>query len=147
MDNVHADGDSDMLIESAARAAVYEDVFGVRGCDLSQKGEYWAAYLRQSTKEQRGIHRTGECLRTCAVEAKRLGVVVPREYVFYDVGTGEHLERPGLMHIRRELVPARRIAGVVFPALDRLSRDPLHVAAFEFELEHQGIKHHYADAL
>ena len=147
MDNVHADGDFDMLIESAARAAGYEDGFGVRGCDLSQKGVYWAGYLRQSTEEQQGINRTGECLRTCAAEAKRLGVVVPREYIFYDVGTGEHLERLGLMHIRRELVPARRIAGVVFSALDRLSREPMHVAAFEFELEHQGIKYHYADAL
>ena len=73
-------------------------------------------------------------------------MVVPREYIFYDVVTGEHLERPGLTHIRRQLVPEKKIEGVIFPTLDRLSREPMHVAIFEFELDHCGVKYHYADA-
>ena len=106
----------------------------------------WIAFLRQSTEEQRSNNRAGEYLRTCAAEAKHLGAVVPREYIFYDVVTGEHLERPSIRRIREELVPLRKIEGVIFPALNRLSREPLHVMVFEFELDHRGVKYHYADA-
>ena len=135
----------DQWIHAAAMSVGYEDGFGVRGCDLSQT-HWWAASIRQSTEEQRSNNRLAEYLRTCAQEAKRLGVVIPREYVFYDVVTGEHLERPGMEYLRRELAPARLIAGIVFPALDRLSREPTHIGIFEFEMDYLGVRYHYADA-
>ena len=139
------DNDLDQWIKAAAESAGYEEGFGIPGCDLSQSN-WWAAYLRQSTEEQRSNNRAVEYLRTCAQEAKKLGVVVPREYVLYDVVSGEHLERPGMIYLREELAPARRIAGIVFPTLDRLSREPSHIGVFEFEMDHWGIQCHYTDA-
>jgi hypothetical protein len=118
----------DTLVEVAARAAGYEDGFGRRGCDLA-KTVWWAAYIRQSLEEQTQNNRLPDYLRTCALEAKRLGAVVPREYVLYDAVTGEHLERPNMIR-----------------ALDRLSREPLHQQIFEVEATHYGVQLHYADA-
>jgi DNA invertase Pin-like site-specific DNA recombinase len=132
-------------IEEAARAAAYEEGFGIQGCDLS-KPMWWAAYVRQSLEEQAQNNRVPDYLRTCALEAKKLGVVVPREHILYDAVSGEHLERLGMTYLRRHLIAKRRIAGVIFPALDRLSREPIHIGIFEFELDHFGVKYHYADA-
>jgi len=70
----------DHFIDEAARAAGYEEGFGVRGCDLSQT-EWWAAYTRQSRKEQAENDRLVEYLFTCARLAKQKGVIVPREYI------------------------------------------------------------------
>ncbi len=134
----------DRIIASAARAGGYEEGFGVTGCDLSRK-DWWAAYARQSLEEQAQNNRLSDYLRTCAQEARKLGVIVPREYVLYDAVTGEHLERPNMIYLR-ELMQGRRISGVVFPALDRLSREPLHQQIFEMEAAHYGIRLHYADA-
>ena len=140
----HTEREMDRWIESATRSVGYEHGFGVRGCDLSQ-AEWWASYIRQSLEEQKSNSRLVEYLRTCAQEAKRLGVIVPREYIFYDAVTGEHLGRPGIIRVRKELAPARRIAGIIFPALDRLSREPTHIGIFEFEMDHLGVQCHYAD--
>jgi len=134
----------DCHIEGATRAAGYEDGFGIQGCDLG-KPIWWAAYIRQSLEEQSQNNRIPDYLRTCAQEAKRLGVTVPREYILYDAATGEHLERPSMMHLRR-LMTERRIAGVIFPALDRLSREPLHQQIFEVEAAHYGVSLYYSDA-
>ena len=130
-------------IAAAAREAEYEG-FGARGCELSQSG-WWTAYMRQSLEEQTQNNRLPDYLRTCAHQAKELGVVVPLEYVMYDAMTGEHLERPNMMELR-SLIARRRIAGVVFPALDRLSREPVHQQIFEIEAAHYGVRLHYADA-
>ena len=143
--DLRAEHEMDEWIRSAAASVGYEHGFGVRGCDLS-RSDWWLAYVRQSTEEQKSNNRLPDYLRTCAQEAKRLGVVVPREYILYDILTGEHLERPGIVYLRRDLAPARRIAGVIFPALDRLSREPIHIGVFEFEMDHWGVKCHYADA-
>lgn len=134
----------DWWIESAAESVGYEHGFGVRGCDLSQS-DWWAAYTRQSLEEQKSNNRLVEYSRTCAQEAKRLGVIVPREYIFYDAVTGEHLERPGVIRVRKELAPDHRIAGIIFPALDRLSRESTHIGIFEFEMDYLGVRCHYAD--
>ena len=134
----------DRYIREAAQMAEYEEGFGVTGCDLS-KNNWWVAYVRQSLEDQAQNNRLPEYLLTCAREAKKLGVIVPREYVLYDAVTGEHLERPKMIHLRRELAHGRRIAGVIFPALDRLSREPIHIGVFEFELDHFGVRYHYAD--
>jgi len=134
----------DEYIGQAAKAAGYENGFGIQGCDLS-KPIWWAAYCRQSQEEQYHNNRLPDYLHTCAVEAKRLNVMVPREYVLYDLVTGEHLERPAMIQLRK-LMSERHIAGIIFPALDRLSREPLHQQIFELEATHYGIQLHYADA-
>ena len=131
-------------ITSAAREAGYEEGFGPRGCDLGQT-EWWAVYTRQSLVEQSQNSRLPDYLRTCAHVAKNLGVSVPQEYVFYDAITGEHLDRPGMTLLRR-LIEERKIAGVIFPALDRLSREPIHQQIFDIEAAHHRVRVHYADA-
>jgi len=134
----------DEYIVQAAKAADYEKGFGIQGCDLS-KPIWWAAYCRQSLDEQGNNNRLPDYLRTCAMEAKRLAVIVPREYVLFDLMTGEHLERPKMIYLRK-LMAERQISGVVFPALDRLSREPLHQQIFELEAAHYGVYLQYADA-
>lgn len=130
--------------EEAAKAAGYEEGFGLKGCDLTQP-IWWVAYTRQSLEEQAQNNRLPDYLRTCAQEAKKVGVVVPQEYVLYDAVTGEHLERPNMINLRK-LMLDRRIAGIIFPALDRLSREPIHIGIFEFEAQHAEVRVHYADA-
>jgi hypothetical protein len=134
----------DEYIVQAARATDYEEGFGIRGCDLS-KATWWASYQRQSQEDQSHNNRLPDYLHTCASEAKKLNVIVPREYILYDVVTGEHLERPAMIQLRR-LMSERCIAGILFPALDRLSREPLHQQIFELEATHYGIQLYYADA-
>ncbi len=134
----------DEMVQNAAKAAGYEEGFGLKGCDLT-KPVWWAAYTRQSLEQQAQNNRLSDYLRTCALEAKTLGGMVPREYVLYDAVTGEHLERPNMIHLRR-LMAERRIARVIFPALDRLSREPLHQQIFEMEATHYGVRLQYADA-
>ncbi|MFH1483970.1 MAG: recombinase family protein [Chloroflexota bacterium] len=133
----------DQYVKQAAAAAGYAD-FGREGCDL-KKPIWWGAYIRQSLEEQAQNSRVPDYLRTCAQEAKKLGVVVPREYILYDAVTGEHLERPSMIRLR-QLISERSIAGIIFPALDRLSREPLHQGIFEVEATHYGVRLHYADA-
>ena len=58
-------------------------VWSVRGCDLN-KGGWWAAYTRQSSKEQAENDRLGEYLLTCAKITKQIGGIVPREVIIYD---------------------------------------------------------------
>ncbi|BAZ97297.1 Site-specific recombinase [Dehalococcoides mccartyi] len=133
----------DSLVDMAAKEARYEEGFGVKGCDLTNSC-WWAAYTRQSWEEQANNNRLPEYLLTCAKEAKKLGVVVPLEYILYDTVTGEHLERPDMIRLRK-LLTKRLISGVIFPALDRLSREPLHQQIFELEATHYEIQIHYAD--
>jgi hypothetical protein len=134
----------DHYIEEVAKVVGYKEGFGVKGCDLT-KPICWAAYMRQSLEEQALNNRLTDYLRTCAQEAKKLGAIVPYEFIFYDAVTGEHLERPNMIRLRK-LIAERRIAGVIFPALDRLSREPIHIGIFEFEAQYVGIRLHYADA-
>lgn len=70
----------DSLIDKAAKEARYEEGFGVRGCDLANVC-WWAAYARQSLEEQANNNRFPDYLLTCAKEAKKLGVVIPIEYI------------------------------------------------------------------
>ena len=65
--------------------------------------------------------------------------------MLYDAVTGEHLERPDMVWLRR-LIAERKITGVIFPALDRLSREPIHQQIFDMEASHHGVRVHYADA-
>jgi len=131
-------------VSHAAKAAGCEYGFGIRECDLSRT-TWWAAYIRQSLEEQAHNNRLPDYLRICAAEAKKLGVIVPHEFILYDLVTGEHLERPRMIQLR-ELIAQRKIAGVIFPALDRLSREPLHQQIFELEAAYYGVRVQYADA-
>jgi DNA invertase Pin-like site-specific DNA recombinase len=135
----------DRYILEAAKAASYEEGFGIPGCDLGQRF-WWAAYNRQSTREQSENDRLGEYLLTTARLAKQNGGIVPREYVIYDAESSEDLNRPGMIWLRKELIAGRRIAGIVIPFQGRLSADPLHQLAFERECAYYGIRVMYGDA-
>ena len=134
----------DEYIIQAAKAAGYEKGFGIRDCDLS-KPIWWAAYCRQSLDQQTQNNRLPEYFFTLAKMAREQSVVVPREYILYDHKTGEHLERPNMIYLRK-LMSERLISGIIFPALDRLSREPLHQQIFELEAAHYGVQLQYADA-
>jgi len=129
----------------AAKAAGYEEGFGVIGFDLNHN-HWWVAYTRQSTREQAENDRLGEYLLTCARLAKQHGGIVPREYVIYDAESSEDLNRPGMIWLRKELIAGRRIAGIVIPFQGRLSADPLHQLAFERECAYYGVRVVYGDA-
>jgi hypothetical protein len=135
----------DRYILEAARTANYEEGFGVIGCDLTKPG-WWAAYARQSLREQAENDRLAEYLLTCAKLAKQADAIIPREYVIYDVHSSEDLGRPGIGQLRTELMPRRRISGVVIPTLGRLSMDDYHRQAFEKECQYYGIRFIYGDA-
>jgi DNA invertase Pin-like site-specific DNA recombinase len=135
----------DRYIMEAAKAARYEEGFGVTGCDLGQK-HWWVAYNRQSTREQSENDRLGEYLLTSARLAKQNGGIVPREYVIYDADSSEDLNRPGMIWLRNELMAGRRISGVVIPFQGRLSADPLHQLTFERECIHYEVRVVYGDA-
>jgi|SRR5579859_457003 len=117
--------------------------FGVRGLNL--KTDHWSVYIRQSLKEQSRNNRVAEYLLSAALEAFKLNVVVPIEYILYDHETGEHMERPVFLMIRQELIAKRRIAGIISPKLDRLSRIPSHIADFERRCEHVRVIYWFGD--
>ncbi len=135
----------DHYISEAAKIAGYEEGFGIPGCDLRQQ-HWWAAYNRQSTREQAENDRLGEYLLTNAKLAKQHGGIVPKEYVIYDSESSEDLNRPGMNWLRKELIAGRHIAGIVIPFQGRLSADPLHQLAFERECAYYGIRVVYGDA-
>lgn len=133
------------LIQIAAKAASYEEGFGLAGCDLSRH-VWWAAYLRQSLEEQAQNNRIPEYLLTCARLAKEQGIVVPREYILVDHEYSEYLDRKHMVYLRKELIAKRRIAGVIFTHQGRLSAAPLHQLYFERECTYYGVKFLFGDA-
>ena len=135
----------DGYIAGAANASDYKEGFGIEGCDLSQR-QWWGVYTRQSLREQAENDRLGEYLLTCSKLAKQLGVIVPREYIIYDNATSEHLERPGIIRLRTELINNRLISGVIIPTLGRFSMDDHHRMTFEKECCHYGVEFVYGDA-
>ncbi len=135
----------DEYINQAAKAAEYEKGFGIEGCDLN-KLIWWAAYCRQSLDQQAHNNRLPEYLLTMAKMAREQGVVVPREYIFYDHESGEHLDRPAMSFLRHELVEKQKVVGIVFADLRCLSREPAPQQVFERECEILGIKLLFGDA-
>lgn len=135
----------DEYVAQAAKAAAYEKGFGASGCDLSQ-AIWWVGYARQSLDEQTKNNRLPEYLLTLAKMARDQGIVVPREYVLFDHETGEHLDRPAMSFLRRELVHKQKIAGVLFADLRCLSREPAPQQVFERECELLGVKLMFGDA-
>lgn len=135
----------DEYISEAARAAGYEKGFGITGCDLSLS-VWWAAYCRQSLDQQSHNNRLPEYLLTLAKMAKEHGVAVPREYVFYDHESGEHLDRPRMIFIRKELIGKQKITGILFADLRCLSREPAPQQVFERVCEIMGVRLIFGDA-
>ncbi|MDP2931706.1 MAG: recombinase family protein [Chloroflexota bacterium] len=135
----------DGYVIEAAKAAGYEKGFGVEGCDLS-KPIWWTAYCRQSLDQQAQNNRLPEYLLTMAKMARDQGIVVPREYVFYDHETGEHLDRPAMLFLRHELAEKQKIVGILFADLRCLSREPAPQQVFERECEILGIRLLFGDA-
>jgi len=135
----------DEYIGQAAKAAGYQNGFGITGCDLLLM-VWWAVYCRQSLDQQAQNNRLPEYLLTLAKMARDQGVVVPREYVFYDHVTGEHLDRPGMQFLRHELVDKQKVMGIFFADLRCLSREPAPQQVFERECEIRGVRLIFGDA-
>ncbi|MEE9203080.1 MAG: recombinase family protein [Dehalococcoidia bacterium] len=133
------------MVAAAAKAADYEEGFGLKGCDLTRP-IWWAAYIRQSLEEQAQNNRIPEYMLTCARMAKEHAVVVPREYIIVDHESSEYLDRRHMRYLRIELIAGRRIAGVMFTHQGRLSADPLHQLYFERECRYYGVSFLFGDA-
>ena len=130
--------------EEAAKAAGYEEGFGLKGCDLT-KPIWWAAYVRQSLEEQAQNNRIPEYLLTCARMAKQRAVTVPREYIVVDHESSEYLGRKNMMFLRKELIAKRKIQGVLIPLQGRLTMDPGQQIIFERECTHYNVEFVFGD--
>jgi hypothetical protein len=73
-----------------------KDILSIKRMNLYLRHSGWAAYARQSLREQAENDRLAEYLLTCTKLAKQADVIIPREYVIYDVHTSEDLDRPGM---------------------------------------------------
>ncbi len=135
----------DRYICEAAKAAGYEEGFGIKGCDLSLRN-WWSVYTRQSTREHAENDRLADYLLSSAKLAKQRSALIPWEYVIYDAKSSEDLNRPGITRLRKELVAGRDITGVIIPFQGRLSADPLHQLTFERECSYYGVQIIYGDA-
>lgn len=91
-------------------------------------------------------NRLPEYLLTLAKMAKEQGIVIPREYVFYDHESGEHLERQNMSYLQYELAHKKRIVGIMFADIRCLSREPVPQQVFERGCELLGIKLLFGDA-
>ena len=136
----------DSYIDAAAKAAAYTEGFGVRGCDLVGRKDWSAVYIRQSLEEQAKNDRLAEYLFTCAKLAKQKGCVIPRDYILYDIGTSENMNRPRLIRLRQELILPRQIAGVIIPTQGRLTDASTHQGIFDDQCEYYGVEVIYGDA-
>jgi hypothetical protein len=132
-------------IAQAAKASGYEKGFGIEGCDLSRP-IWWAGYCRQSLDQQAQNNRLPEYLLTLAKMARDQGVIVPREYIFYDHETGQHLDRHSMMYLRHELIEKQKLLGVFFSDLRCLSREPAPQQVFERICEIMGVRLIFGDA-
>ena len=100
-----------------------------------------AIYVRVSTGQQ---EEEGSSLETqeerCRAFATERGYDLDEEHVYREVHTGVELwERPELTALR-EAVRRRDVDVVVAYAIDRLSRDPVHLGVVLSEAEHAGVE-------
>jgi site-specific DNA recombinase len=99
-----------------------------------------AIYCRVSTV---GQEADGTSLVTqeahCRSYAVAQGYQVDEAYVYRDVYTGTELwERPHLTTLR-EAIRQHAVTVVIAYAIDRLSRDPVHLGVILSEAEHHGV--------
>lgn len=98
-----------------------------------------AIYSRVSSRQQ----EDGTSLETqearCRLYARERGFTVTEPHVFRETYTGELLwERPALTQLR-EAVRRREVDVVIAFAIDRLSRDPVHLGVILSEADHKGV--------
>jgi len=99
-----------------------------------------AIYVRVSSKgqEEDGTSLTTQEQR-CREYAAERGYVVAEEHFYREVHTGTELwERPQLARMR-EVARGREVDIVVAFAIDRLSRDPVHMGVIISEADHAGV--------
>src|SRR5688500_17301407 len=98
-----------------------------------------AIYIRVSSalQEDEGTSLATQEER-CRAYAVERGYTVDEAHVYREVHTGTELwERPKLT-LLRDALRRRHIDGVVAYAIDRLSRDPVHLGVIISEAEHTG---------
>jgi site-specific DNA recombinase len=95
-----------------------------------------AIYVRVSTsKQEDGTSLESQEMR-CRAYATEHGYVVDPSHVYVEVHTGVELwERPALTRIR-DAIRRHEVDVVVTYAIDRLSRDPIHLGVVLSEAEH-----------
>lgn len=103
-----------------------------------------AIYVRVSSV---GQEQDGSSLETqeaaCRTYAAARGYVVDEADVYREIHTGTELwERPALQRLRWR-VRQREVTVVVAYAIDRLSRDPVHLGVILSEAEHDGAEVHF----
>jgi site-specific DNA recombinase len=99
-----------------------------------------AIYTRVSTNRQ---EEEGTSLDTqaaaCRTYAAEHGYTVDESHVYAEAFTGAELwDRPKLTELR-QMIRSKRISHVVCYAIDRLSRDPVHLGVVLSEAEHAGV--------
>ena len=97
-------------------------------------------YVRVSSGPQ---ETNGTSLQTqeeyCRAFAQKHGYTVPPEHFYREVHTGTELwERPQLSKLR-EAIRQEQINVVVVHAIDRFSRDPVHLGVLITEADHHGV--------
>lgn len=98
-----------------------------------------AIYIRVSSagQEQDGTSLDTQ-LERCRAYAAASGLTVEENHIYREVHTGTELwERPKLTALR-EAVRRREVSTVIAYAIDRLSRDPVHLGVIISEAEHAG---------
>src|SRR6266536_3415966 len=98
-----------------------------------------AIYVRVSStgQEQDGTSLDTQ-LERCRAYAADHGYTVGEPHVYREVHTGTELwERPKLTALR-DAVRRREVSTVIAYAIDRLSRDPVHLGVIISEAEHAG---------
>ena len=100
-----------------------------------------ALYCRVSS---RGQEQDGTSLDTQLDSCRRLalerGYTIAEEHTYREVHTGTELwERPQLTRLR-EAIRRREVRAVVVHAIDRLSRDPVHLGVVLSEADHVGVE-------
>src|SRR5262249_23623733 len=99
-----------------------------------------AIYVRvSSTHQEEDGTSLDTQLERCRQHATAHGLTVDEAHVYREVHTGLELwERPKLTAMR-DAVRRREVGAIVAYAIDRLSRDPVHLGVIISEAEHNGV--------
>jgi site-specific DNA recombinase len=93
-----------------------------------------AIYTRVSSRNQEDGASLPTQERECLQHAEELGITIPDRYRFQDIHGGDVLDRPGLDALRSEL-RSGRLHTVIAYAVDRLSRDQIHLGVIVYEAD------------
>jgi site-specific DNA recombinase len=103
-----------------------------------------AIYVRVSTAGQQEDGTSPETQEAeCRAYAARHGLVVSEPHVYREVHTGAELWQRPLLTRLRAAMRRREVDAVVVHAIDRLSRDPVHLGVVLSEAEYCGVEVHF----